>query len=156
MSDTGVPKVGDRHSVDRVKTFYEQGFWRHEILTDLLDKWCERQPDHTFVSDGDGSLSYAELRGQAYRLAAMLRQRSIAAGDRVVVQLPNWREFAVAYVALARLGAVMIPLMSVYRHDEVAYIASFSGAKGIVTPGVFRGFDHLAMVREIRPQCPAL
>ena len=153
---TWMPQVGDRHSDDAVKAFYDNGFWRHEVLTDLLERWCERQPDQTFVSDGDGSLTYAELRGQAYRLAAALRQRGIGAGDRVVVQLPNWREFVVLYVALARIGAVMVPVMPVYRHDEVGYIASFAGAKAIVTPGVFRNFDHLAMIREIRPQCPAL
>src|SRR5436309_9429594 len=126
MSGTWTPKVEDRHSDDAVKTFYDKGFWRHEVLTDLLDRWCERQPGATFVSDGDGSLTYAELRGQAYRLAAALRQRGIGPGDRVVVQLPNWREFAVLYVALARIGAVMVPVMPVYRHDEVGYIAAFA------------------------------
>jgi len=156
MTEPWTPQVGDRHTADAVKSFYDAGFWRHEVLTDFLEGWCERQPDATFVSDGDGSLSYAELRGQAYRLGAALRRRGIRAGDRVVVQLPNWREYALAYVALARIGAVMVPVMPVYRHNEVAYIASFAAARAIVTPGVFRNFDHLAMIREIRPQCPSV
>jgi acyl-CoA synthetase (AMP-forming)/AMP-acid ligase II len=44
----------------------------------------------------------------------------------------------------------------VYRHDEITYITNHSAAKGIVTTGLFRTFDHLAMVRQIRPQCPSV
>jgi cyclohexanecarboxylate-CoA ligase/acyl-CoA synthetase len=139
-----------------VRSFYESGVWRSEVHSDLLDHWCRRQPQRVLVSDGYAELTYAELRGQAYRMAAALRRMGVEAGDRVVVQLPNWNEFAVTYAALARIGAVMVPMMTVYRHDEVAYIAGLTAARGIVTSGSFRKFDHLAMVREIRPQCPSL
>ncbi|HEV7536615.1 MAG TPA: AMP-binding protein [Acidimicrobiia bacterium] len=148
--------MAERHDDVTVKGFYEEGFWTDDVLTSVLDGWCAVRPDAVYVSDGAGSLTYSELRGQAYRLAAGLRDLGVSRGDRVVVQLPNWSEIAVVYVALARIGAVLVPIMPIYRQDEVAYIAGFTEAVGIITTGTFRGFDHLGMVRELRPDCPTL
>ena len=156
MSETFIPTVEERHRPETVRGFYAAGMWRDEVLTTILDQWCARQPERTYVSDGHGELTYAQLRGQAYRLAARLHEFGVGRGDRVVVQLPNWNEFAVIYVALVRLGAILVPIMPVYRHDEVAYITEHTAARGLFTTGVFRGFDHLAMVRELRPQLTSL
>jgi acyl-CoA synthetase (AMP-forming)/AMP-acid ligase II len=151
-----VPRVDDRYPAAVVRDLYDARMWTEDTLPQILDTWCRRQPDKQFVSDGDGTLTYAELRGQAYRLAAQLRTRGIGAGDRVVVQLPNWREFVVTWLALTRIGAVLVPIMNIYRHDEVEYILNLTQAKAVVTTGMFRGFDHLAMVRELRPKCPTV
>src|SRR6202171_5787510 len=156
MSERWMPSVAARYDDEKVRSFYDSGVWRPEVHSDLLDAWCLRQPQKVAVSDGTSELTYAELRGQSYRLGAALRRMGVEAGDRVVVQLPNWCEFAVTYAALARIGAVMVALMTVYRHDEIAYIAELTAAKGIVTTGLFRNFDHLGMVRNILPQCPSL
>jgi non-ribosomal peptide synthetase component E (peptide arylation enzyme) len=72
------------------------------------------------------------------------------------VQLPNWNEFVVVYVALARIGAVLVPTMPIYRHDEVLYVLRHSGAKVSVVAGEFRGFDYPDMIAEIRASAPEL
>jgi acyl-CoA synthetase (AMP-forming)/AMP-acid ligase II len=154
--DIFIPTVDERHRPETVRHFYDSGMWRTDVLTSVLDRWCESQPDHAYVSDGTGVLGYAEVRGQAYRLAARLRELGVRPGDRVVVQLPNWNEFAVIYLALARIGAILVPIMPVYRHDEVEYIVQRTAATGLFTTGVFRGFDHLGMVRELRPRLSSL
>jgi cyclohexanecarboxylate-CoA ligase/acyl-CoA synthetase len=151
-----VPSVADRHDDKHVSSFYASGVWRREVLSDLLDRWCDQWPQKVALSDGHDEWTYAEFRGQAYRLAAALRSMGVEAGDRVLTQLPNWCEFAITYAALARIGAVMVPVGMVYRHDEITYIANHSAARGIVATGLFRTFDHLGMVRQIRPQCPSV
>src|ERR1700704_1104898 len=110
MNDLWVPSVADRHDEEHVKSYYANGVWRTEVLSDLLDQWSEQRPEKVAVSDGHNELTYAELRGQAYRLAAALRRMGVEAGDRVVMQLPNWSEFIVTYAALARIGAVLVPV----------------------------------------------
>ena len=50
------------------------------------------------------------------------------------------------YVALARIGAVLVPTMPIYRHDEVLYVLQHSGAKVSVVAGEFRGFDYPDMI----------
>src|SRR5688500_4019956 len=151
-----IPSVADRHTDDAVKSFYQQGFWTDAVLSDFVDRFARERPDDVVASDGYGTLTWAELRARAYTLAAHLRELGVERGDRVVVQLPNWNEFLLAYVALARIGAVLVPVMMIYRDDEVAYIVSFSEAKGVITTGEFRKFDHLAMVRGFLDRCPSV
>jgi cyclohexanecarboxylate-CoA ligase len=65
------------------------------------------------------------------------------------VQLPNWTEFAVISVALSRLGAIMVPIMPIYRHDDVRFVLETAGITAAFTPGEFRGFDHTAMFLDL-------
>jgi cyclohexanecarboxylate-CoA ligase len=81
------------------------------------------------------------------RAAAGLRQRGVGPGDVVAIQLPNWWEFAVVALAANRIGAVVNPLMPIFREREMAYMLDFAQAKVLVVPQVFRGFDHAAMAR---------
>jgi cyclohexanecarboxylate-CoA ligase/acyl-CoA synthetase len=153
---SGEPTVDERYDDATQAYFRQRGWWRDGALTELLDRWATERPDARFVSDGTLELSYAEVRARAYRLGATLRRAGVRAGDRVVVQLPNWSEFAVAYLAVARIGAVLVPVMMVYRSNEVGHVLRNSGAVAAVTTGNFRGFDHAEMFRALRAECPLL
>ena len=139
-----------------IARFRSAGFWRDEVLSASVDRLAAAQPDRVIVTDGYAALTAAQLRAQAYRLAAALAGLGVRAGDRVQVQLPNWNEFVVIYVALARIGAVLVPTMPIYRHDEVLYALQHSGAKVSVVAGEFRGFDYPAMLADIRASAPDL
>ncbi|HEY1974771.1 MAG TPA: AMP-binding protein, partial [Pseudonocardia sp.] len=146
----------DRYSESTIAGFRSAGFWRDGSLSEALDRWAEQQGDKRAVSDGYGALTWAELRAQAYRLAARLRGLGIEPGDRVQAQLPSWNEFVVLYAALARIGAVLVPTMPIYRGDEVRYAINHGEAKISVVTGTYRRFDYLNMIRELRPECPTL
>jgi cyclohexanecarboxylate-CoA ligase/acyl-CoA synthetase len=62
----------------------------------------------------------------------------------------------VVYVAVARIGAVLVPTMPIYRHDEVLYTLRHSGATVSVVAGGFRGFGYPDMLEEIRASAPEL
>ncbi len=136
--------------------FRAAGYWRDEKLSVAVDRLAVEQPGRILSTDGYGALTAAELREQAYRLAGALLRLGVGPGDRVQVQLPNWNEFIVVYVALARIGAVLVPTMPIYRHDEVQYVLRHSGAKVSVVAGEFRGFDYPAMLSELRESVPSL
>ncbi|HEY2204627.1 MAG TPA: AMP-binding protein [Pseudonocardia sp.] len=143
-----------RYGADAIARFRAEGWWADGSAWALLDRWAEERPTQRFVSDGTLELDYATARGRAYRLAASLLSAGVRPGDRVAVQLPNWSEFAVAYLALARLGAVMVPIMMVYRGSEVRHVLHNSAAVAVITTGRFRGHDHAEMFRSLRPDCP--
>ncbi len=153
LRDSG---IGFRYTTEQAARFRQKGWWGDEILLDRFDRWSEETPDRELVTDGVGRLTYAQARGQAYRLAAELRRMGVEQGDRVLVQLPNWNEFVVIYLAAIRAGVVLVPIMPIYRYDEVGYILERSEAKVAFTAGEFRAFDHLRMFRELRQQSPAL
>ena len=74
----------------------------------------------------------------------------------VAFQLPNWWEFTALFYACNRIGAVANPLMPIFRQRELRFMMGFAEAKVAVVPALWRGFDHIAMMREIRPDLPQL
>src|SRR4051794_29733872 len=120
--------VHERYTDERIAGFYEAGFWEKSSLTDLVVEQADRGGDQVFVFDGTTSLTYADFRTAALRLAVGLAREGVGRGDRVAVQLPNWTEFVVVAVALSRIGAVLVPIMPIYRGDEVRYVLQHSGA----------------------------
>ena len=145
-----------RFGAASIREFRERGWWQDGSAAALLDRWARERPRQRFVSDGTTELDYATLRGRAYRLGERLLGLGVRPGDRVAVQLPNWAEFPVSYLAIARIGAVMVPIMTVYRHAEVAHVLRNSGAVAAITTGQFRSFDHADMFRALRAECPEL
>lgn len=56
--------------------------------------------------------------------------------------MPNWIEFASLVVAFARIGAILVPVMPIYRRAEVEHFVRHYGAVLAVTAGEFRRFDQ--------------
>ena len=67
------------------------------------------------------------------RTRAWIRASGIRSGDRVAVLLHNRPEAALAWLALARLGATSVPLNTKLRHDDAAWILAKSRAVALVT-----------------------
>jgi acyl-CoA synthetase (AMP-forming)/AMP-acid ligase II len=141
---------------DRADEFRAAGYWGDGTFPSVIESWADAASGHPYVSDGDGELTYGEFRAQAWNLAAALAELGVRPGDRVAVQLPNWREYFLIYAACARLSAVMIPVVAIYRTAEVGFIVSDADAVGLITCGEFRGFDHAAMATEIAATASSL
>ena len=156
MATTPSATVSDRYSDDDVASFYESGYWRSESFFDDLVTQAEARPDKVFVFDSTTSYTYAELRDQTLRLAAGLRRLGIERGNRVVVHLPNWTEFVLLSTALSRIGAVIVPVMPIYRGSEAAFVVEHSGAVAVVCAEEVKGFSFLDMYKEIQAARPEL
>ncbi len=139
-----------------VARYYASGDWQQRVLYDIVAGHAATIGDRTFVTDGRQTLTYADLRAAAVRLAAGLQERGIGRGDRVAVQLPNWAEFAIIAVALSRLGAILVPIMPIFRHAEVGYVLEHSGARLLIGPQAFRGFDYAQMYAELAVSATSL
>lgn len=135
--------------LSRADEYRAAGYWDDDTLPAIVDRWADDGPSRPYLSDGVGALTWGEFRDQAWNLARALAERGVGRGDRVAVQLPNWNEYFVVYAACARLGVVMIPVVTVYRAGEVGFIVENSGAVALITCGVFRRFDHAAMAAEV-------
>jgi len=79
------------------------------------------------------SLTFAEVADSAERLARHLHARGIAPGDRVAVMLHNRPQYSLIWLALARIGATMVPLSVKSRHDDAAWILGKSRSVAVVT-----------------------
>jgi len=80
------------------------------------------------IKQGSMILSYAALDGAAARFATQLTERGVGPGDRVALIMPNVAYFPVAYYAILRLGAVVVPMNPLLKAGEIAFAWRDSGA----------------------------
>ena len=106
---------------------------RRQTLADLLHRTAKRLPHKTAIECGATRWSFAEFDAIADRLAAGLSRLGVAKGARVAVLARNSHAFAALRFALARLGAVLVPINFMLKAEEVAYILRHAGAGLLAT-----------------------
>ncbi len=105
---------------------------RRHTIADLLHRTAQREPDRTAVVYRDLRQSYAELDAVVSRTAGALATRGVAAGDRIAIFSHNNHAFVVCYFALARLGAVSVPINFMLGPGEVGYVLEHAEATGLI------------------------
>jgi long-chain acyl-CoA synthetase len=98
-------------------------------LASILTAGAERSPDAAAIRLGTAELSYAELDDASTRLAALLREKGVEAGDRVGVMLPNVPQFPIAYYGVLRGGGIVVPMNVLLKRREIAFYLEDSGAE---------------------------
>ena len=102
---------------------------RRQTLGDLLRRTAARVPSRTAIRCGQVEWTYAQFDRLCDQFAAGLASHGIVLGDRVAVFARNSHAWAVVRFALARLGAVLVPVNFMLNATEVAYILRHSGAR---------------------------
>ena len=117
-----------------------------ETLPGLIDHAADLRPDAMMLRSRQGdTATFGEYRDRVERMAAGFADMGIRAGDVVSWILPTWVDTVVLAGALSRLGAVQNPIIAIYRDREVGFCCRQSGARLLVTPGEFGGYDFAAM-----------
>ena len=106
---------------------------RRHTIGDLLHRSAARHPDKLAIACGAVRWSYREFDAICARLAAGLARHGIAKGDRVAILARNSHAFAALRFALARLGAVLVPINFMLKAEEAAYILRHAGARMLAT-----------------------
>jgi cyclohexanecarboxylate-CoA ligase len=139
-----------------------KGWWHDRTINDDLDACVAAHPDKlalTAVRVQTGEtrrFTYRELAALADRIAMGLVRLGVQRNDVVAMQLPNCWQFSLLYLACSRIGAVLNPLMHIFRERELSFMLKHAEAKVLVVPKRFRGFDHEAMARTLQPGLPSL
>ena len=111
------------------------------LVTDAARRWPTRAAwtfdDGTSRHDAVRRFTYAEVERLVAAHAEGLRERGVTAGDRVGVLLRNTPEFPLVWLALARLGAAMVPLNVRYRSVDLAHVLEASSAVAVVSSNEF-------------------
>jgi acyl-CoA synthetase (AMP-forming)/AMP-acid ligase II len=141
---------------DAAARFHRDGHWGDVPLGDRFAATCARQAYDAALIDGDRRLSFAEWDRLARRAALGLLALGVVPGDVVAYQLPNWWEAAVLFLAAARVGAAVNPVLPLFRARELRFILRQSGASVLVVPGQFRGCDYPELIAGLRADLPAL
>ncbi|MGK4580050.1 AMP-binding protein [Kitasatospora sp. HPMI-4] len=129
-------------------------------IGERLDQVVSAFPEREALVDVESGRrwTYRELAEDVDRLAAGLRARGVAEGDRVGIWALNCPEWVLVQYATARLGAILVNINPAYRSDELAYVLNQAGVSLLVAQPAYRDSDYRAMVAEARAggRCPTL
>jgi fatty-acyl-CoA synthase len=118
-------------------------------LAHFLTRNARRHGERVGFIFGDRSWTWREIDTRVSALAAALAARGIVKGDRILVHSKNCDEMFWSMFAAFRLGAVWVPTNFRLMPDEVAYLATASGARAFLCHGDFP--DHVAAVKAASP-----
>jgi fatty-acyl-CoA synthase len=104
----------------------------------------------------DLRFTYQQLRATVERIARGLLSLGVHRGDRVGIFSPNCAEWTIAQYAAAKAGAILVNINPAYRLRELGYALTQSGVSALIAARRFRSADYVAMLRELRPELPAL
>jgi mycobactin salicyl-AMP ligase len=143
---------------DRAANYRAAGYWSGRTVDSMLSDAAQNWSTHAAVVDADGPqrLTFAQLDERADRAAAGLAELGIAESDRVLLQLPNSCEFAVALFALLRVGAIPVMCLTGHRAAELGHFAAVSEATALLIPDSASGFDYRPMAQELSRDHPGL
>jgi acetyl-CoA synthetase len=125
------------------------------ITTNCLDKWLGTPIENQVALRWEGedasvrTLTYGELHAEVLRMAAALRRLGIKKGDVVGIFMPMVPEIAVAFLAIARIGAIVLPLFSGYGPEAVSSRLNAAGAKALFTADGFYRRGEIVPMKEV-------
>ena len=100
-------------------------------IRQLLESRVRQHPAKAFVIFEDQVISYADFDTTVNRVARGFLRLGLRAGDRVCVMLSNCPEFLYAWFGLMKIGAILVPMNSAFRHTETQYIMQHAAAAAI-------------------------
>jgi acyl-CoA synthetase len=154
------------HPAERVREYRAAGYWNDDMIDALLRERVARDGDIPAIVDPlnrdalmDGpaaTLTWPQLDEQVSRLAQVLLDEGVTAGDVVGVQLPNTVEIAVAFLAIVRIGAIVAPFPVQYRAFELTHLSQVAQVKMFVTAGRIGQREAAAEIAGLRDKIPSL
>jgi acetyl-CoA synthetase len=131
-----------------IPEFYNMG-------VDICDKWARQRYRLALIHENEkGHLeqyTFWDLKRLSNRLANGLKAHGLSQGDRMGIMLPQSPEAGISHIAIYKMGAIAIPLFTLFGTDGLAYRLSNSEAKGIVTDEA-----NLPKVLDVWEKVPSL
>jgi len=131
-----MPMAADGRSYEQIRAAFR---WRIPDRFNIAAAICDRHVGAgrlAMISEADGAaaeVTFEHLQDQSRRLANALAAHGIGRGDRVGILLPQCPEAAIAHLAAYRLGAIALPLFTLFGPDAIEYRLNDSGARAVVS-----------------------
>ena len=100
-----------RLTPDLIAEYTGKGYWSDKVFADYTDETIRMYSDRELVADGDKRFTFDQIDSMSNNLAANLQALGIKKGDVVSMELPNWYQGLVVFLATARIGGVINPIV---------------------------------------------
>ena len=147
---------------ERVAEYRQRGWWRGQTVDALFRLAVAAQGNREALIDAPNRealtgtpprrLTYAEADAAVDAMVAAFARLGVGRGDVVVTQLPNVVEGVLAFLACARMGAILSPVAMAYRGHELRQILPSVAPKLFLTVDTFHGHHHVAMAMALQAE----
>jgi acyl-CoA synthetase (AMP-forming)/AMP-acid ligase II len=107
--------------------------------------------DNDFIVMPDRRMSYAEAEVASRRVGKQLLAAGVGKGTRIGFMFPYGTDWIVAWLAIARVGAIGMPFSTSYKPAELRKALRFGDVDTLLVPSTMLGQDHLAYVEDAVP-----
>ncbi len=118
----------------------------------MLRTLAERYGPRELLVVGDRRVRYAQAEAGSAELARGLLAEGIGKGTRVGLLLPNGPEWVLAWLAAARIGALVVPINTFSRARELGFVLRHADVDTLLTASRFLSHDYLALLEECAPE----
>ncbi len=126
-------------------------------LGDLYDEAAARWPDREALLFEGRRYTFAEVAAKVDEAARALIRLGVGPGEHVSIWLVNCDDWIFIHFALAKIGAVSVPINTRFRSRDLAYVLKQSDSAMLIAHDVSGPVDYLAMLRELdRAEFPCL
>jgi fatty-acyl-CoA synthase len=124
--------------------------WTGKTIGGALDEAVDRCGHEVGYVFTNGELTYRRLKETSDLLARGFLRFGVRKGDKVAIWMAGYAEWAFFYFALARIGAIMVPVNTRYRPEEIKYVLDKSQASWLVLKEE-PNKDFLGLLRQLFP-----
>jgi len=132
------------------------GYWQDRALGEYVLDVAASHPDKIAVVSGTTRFTYRELVNRMDAAAERLLALGLRPDDRLLMQLPNDWTFVVLTLACFRSGVIPVMAVPAHRRFELSHLAAHSEAVAIAVQAEIKGFDHVALAREVIAENPGM
>ena len=118
----------------------------------LMRRGANRWGDHPLIVLGNRRLSYAEAERESGLLARGLLAAGLGKGARVGLWMPNGPDWVLAFLAAARIGALVVPINTFFRARELRYVLRHADVSTLLCVDSVVRQDTLALLEEAAPE----
>ena len=156
MNSDGLPKTDQNRTLPpaeqrRAALEYRFQGWVPGSLSSHLDDMAERYSDQPLLIIDNRQFTYRNMADWSQALARGLVSLGIKRGDNVALLMANYPEFVALKFAIARIGAVAVPINFLLRANELDYIFRQSDARALITMAAFGDRDYLTDLEALMP-----
>lgn len=125
--------------------------WAKLTIGEALHRTALQFPERIALVGMDQRMRFADLDRLSDEVALGLQSLGVGRGDQVALWMTNCPDWVVCWMACARLGAVLVPVNTRFKPEEVAYILRQSDARVLIAMDRFWQIDYLGMIHDLVP-----
>jgi 2,3-dihydroxybenzoate-AMP ligase len=144
------------YAKEDIEKYNSMRWWLGMTWGDLFDKNTDIYPEKIGLVDDTGRWTNKELRQGVDKLAVSLMKLGIRPKDRVLVQLPNWHEFVYSFLAVQKIGAIVVLCIPRHSQMELNHLSKLTESVAWILPKQYGKIAYQPIIDDVLKENPQI